>query len=362
MINVLHLVIGLDLGGLEMFVLDLLRHHSGYIRPHLACSNYAGTLISQLNGTAYFPLYKHVGTSTLKKILHLRRYCIRHKIDLIHTHNVGPHLIGSVAGFSLGIPVIHTKHGRNDPGSKKEWLFTGVANACTRTIVAVSQNAASLCGIPDASTSAKVKVIQNGVDVERFRPLESKRSSEGPVVIGIVARVAKEKNHFNLLRASRLLADKGLNFRLMVVGDGPLMSEVAAMTDKLGIHDKVSFLGVRNDIPELLREMDVFVLPSFTEGTPLTILEAMACRLPVVATAVGGNTEVVEHGVTGSIVPSDDPQALGEALEVLVCDSKLRERMGAAGRKRCIDFFSMMNTAMIYLNLYRGIVKDGEHA
>lgn len=276
---------------------------------------------------------------------------------MIHTHNVGPHLVGALAGFSLGLPVIHTKHGRNNPDSKKERWFSRIASLATQYTVGVSQDAAKLCCKDNLKGQGKVKVVLNGVDTIRFRPPVGGRSNLGSVKIGIVARVAKVKNHANLLRAFKILLDRGLCVELMVVGDGPLLAETVKEARNLDIDGAIRFLGARMDIPDLLHEMDIFVLPSFSEGISLTLLEAMACELPVVATDVGGNGEVVLDGDTGYVVPSDDSYALAEALARLVGCQELRERLGRAGRQRIVEYFSMERTARQYLDLYRPILK-----
>jgi L-malate glycosyltransferase len=353
MLNVLHLVLGLKTGGLEVFVLDLRRHLVSRVNSYVACMNYEGELASQVEREAYFPLYRHARGSLFRKIHYLRQYCVRQRIDLIHTHSVGPHLIGALTGFSLGLSVVHTKHGRDDARSVKELYFSKIASLATDSIVAVSQDIASLCTDLKLAQPDRIRVICNGVDVSRFSPPKEHRGKGARVRIGIVARIAQEKNHTGLLGAVRILADRGLSLELVVVGNGPLLAQAVATTKHLGIDPLVHFLGVRQDIPELLNTMDIFVLPSLSEGMPLTLLEAMACGLPVVATKVGGNCEVVLDGVTGILVDSTDSQALADGLALLIRDPDLREHMGRAGRRRVVASFAMGQTAQEYWNLYR---------
>ena len=172
----------------------------------------------------------------------------------------------------------------------------------------------------------------------------------GPVVN--VARLSSEKDPANLLRAAARVAAADPTFRLELAGDGPLRGELSALAESLGIAGLVKFLGDVRDVPALLSRASLFVLPSKAEGISLTLLEAMATGLPVVATSVGGNPEVVVHGQTGHLVPSEDPAGLAEAILWMRRHSEDAQLMGRAGRRRVEDVFDIRAMVAQYERLY----------
>jgi glycosyltransferase involved in cell wall biosynthesis len=209
----------------------------------------------------------------------------------------------------------------------------------------------------------KVRLIYNGVDTVRFttdvnvRTAERKAMGLSPdqVVIGIVARLATIKNHKALLQAYALLSQDPRNcVSLVIAGDGPERHALEELAHELGIANNVSFLGERHDVPELLNVFDIYALTSFNEGMNLTLLEAMSTGLPVVATAVGGNAEIVEEGITGYLVNSGDIESLAERLRNLVNSPELRATMGMKARERVLSHFDQRSMMQKYLSLYRG--------
>jgi hypothetical protein len=190
-------------------------------------------------------------------------------------------------------------------------------------------------------------VIHNAVDVQAFRPTTF---AEGVAEVVGVGRFAYPKDFATLLEALGLVR---VPCRLRLAGDGPALGAVTAAITENGLSDRVELLGARADIPELLARADVFVLSSRSEGFPVSVLEAMAAGLPVVATNVGGVAEAVDHGKTGFLVPAGDSQALARAVERLVADPRLRRRLGAAGRSMARALFDVPRYRAAYRELYR---------
>lgn len=355
MINVLHIVLGLQVGGLEKFVLDLIDKYPLDIKPFIVCLEGKGELGQQYNHLEIIELQKEPGISLkiVRQLVTLTKYL---QIDIIHTHNPGPHFYGAMTGFLTRRPVIHTKHGRNYPtDTKKVWL-NKISSFLSKMIVPVSQNAADVCLDVEKISSAKVKVILNGIDTDLFHQGIETEKTCGLVHIGIVARLSAEKDHQTLLNACKLLADQATDFHLEIIGDGPLRDTLEKSAKDLGLDTYVSFSGMRHDVPELLRQLDVFVLSSTTEGISLTLLEAMATELPIVATDVGGNPEVVVDGETGYLVPPKNPAEMSKKLLLLINDINLRHQMGKMGRERVIANFSIKETAKKYEELYCSVL------
>jgi glycosyltransferase involved in cell wall biosynthesis len=194
-------------------------------------------------------------------------------------------------------------------------------------------------------------VVWNGIATERFA--FARKSLDGPVVT--VARLSPEKDIGTLLCALALAAPASPSLRLEVAGDGPCLPDLQRLVADLGLGERVRFLGQVRDVPALLARAGLFVLPSLIEGISLTLLEAMASGLPVLATRVGGNPEVVEEGQTGYLVPAGDPAALGEGLLRLWNDPADRLRLGEAGRRRVKEHFTIRWMVAAYESLYTGL-------
>jgi glycosyltransferase involved in cell wall biosynthesis len=200
------------------------------------------------------------------------------------------------------------------------------------------------------------------VDVERFRPggpratdaagaAEGAGAGRGPT-LGTIGRLDPVKNQEALLEAFARLRQRHAGLQLVIVGDGPLRGHLQSRARSLGVAGDVTFTGSRTDTPELLRSFDVFVLPSVNEGISNTILEAMACGVPVVASGVGGNPELVVDGACGSLYDPADPQTLQQAILPYLGDPALRERQGRAARERVVQNFSLHSMVGRYLALY----------
>jgi glycosyltransferase involved in cell wall biosynthesis len=212
-------------------------------------------------------------------------------------------------------------------------------------------------------------VIENGIEVGRYGP-----SADRPALrrtlgldparryITCVARFHPVKDHAMLLRAFARLAPLHPDTDLLLAGDGPLREELRAQAAAAGLETRVRLLGVRGDVPDLLRASDIFALTSVSEAASLTVLEAMATSLPVVVTGVGGNPEMVRHGAEGLLVPRGDDAACAEALSRLLGDPALARRMGEAGRRRVEERYRLEQTVENYHRIYRrlcGLVPAG---
>jgi glycosyltransferase involved in cell wall biosynthesis len=273
-------------------------------------------------------------------LLEIVGYLRRVRPDLVHTHCSVPGIIGRLAARLAGVPVVmHTVHGFHfhdgGRGFSHSLAIAAERWAGSFTHVMLSQNRADLeqavrYGI---ARRERLHFIGNGIAVERFPVAPARRKPERRVVITCVARFEPVKNHGLLIDAARLLADRGLDFEVWLVGGGGGRAAAEARVAALGLGDRVRFLGYRDDIPALLTRSDIGALTSLKEGIPRAALEAMVVGLPVVATRVNGTREVVRHGETGFLVDVGDSRALADAIERLARDPELRTRMGERGRE-----------------------------
>ncbi len=290
------------------------------------------------------------------------------KPDIVHTRNLAT-LESQLPALLAGVPHrIHGEHGRDiddlDGTNRKYQLLRRLFRPVIQRYIALSLDLKRYLqdqiGVPER----KIAHICNGVDTEKFMPasgqartvLPGDLSGAGKVIIGTVGRMEAVKDQITLVHAFvRLVKEhpRGRErLRLIMVGDGALREPARSILESAGLADAAWLPGEREDVPDLLRAMDVFVLPSLAEGISNTILEAMASGLPIVATDVGGNYELVDQDKTGFLVPRNDPAALADAIRVYVDDPDLRRRHGAAARKRSEDEFSIDTMVQRYQDIY----------
>ncbi|MEE8422927.1 MAG: glycosyltransferase, partial [Thermodesulfobacteriota bacterium] len=206
--------------------------------------------------------------------------------------------------------------------------------------------------------------IYNGIDptlyddqsVSGFRA--SLNIPEKTKVIGMVANLIHYKGHKFFIRACAKIKSMRADVVFLLIGEGPMRIELEKLTKELGLEEDVVFLGRRSDISPLLSVMDVFVLTSLEEGFSNAILEAMAAGKPVIATDVGGNSEAVIHGKTGLLVPSMDSNSLADAINNMLCEPEMAEKMGEAGRERIVGEFSMNAMVRNMEHLYKDLIHE----
>lgn len=297
--------------------------------------------------------------------------------DIVHTRNLATMEYLVLAAFSGIRCRIHGEHGRDmydpDGTNLKYNLFRRAIRPFVHRYIAVSADLASWLVHTVGVRHDRVRRICNGVDVGRFRPRREPRQVVGPqgfatcgsIVVGTVGRLEAIKDQLTLVRAFLHLISndsdlRGL-LRLAVIGDGSLREEAQALASTAGAESVVWFSGERDDIPELMRGLDLFVLPSLREGISNTILEAMASGLPVIATSVGGNPELMVGGETGMLVPPSDSIAIADAIYSYVKDPGKLERHGQAGRKRVEENFSIEKMVEGYLRVYDEVLAERGH-
>jgi glycosyltransferase involved in cell wall biosynthesis len=286
-------------------------------------------------------------------LVELVRLCRRVRPDIVHAHSSKVGILGRLAAALARVPIrIYTVHGWSFAayggvsGRLYLWLERLVRPLTTATVcVAESTRAQGLAG--RACDPARTVVIHNAVDASSFA--EARRAEALPRFVS-VGRLAFPKDFATLVEA---LARIEGEFRAALVGEGPDLGEVAAALRRARLIDRVELLGSRDDVPELLASADVFVLSSRSEGFPVSVLEAMAAGLAVVASDVGGVAEAVVDGETGLLVPAGDAEALAAALGRLVQDDGLRGRLGASGRARARARFDLPAFRAAHVELYR---------
>lgn len=295
----------------------------------------------------------------------LAREFRRYRIQIAHTHSWATVMEGIIGARLARVPIIiHGEHGTMKTETKLHIQIQRALWHSTDQMLAVSnvlrENLQRQFDFP----KEKIRVVANGVDLSRFvltRQGDDYKTRLGlpanALVFGAIGRVVPVKAYPTLLQAAKLIFNEIPTAHLVMVGDGPQLEALVQLAEEYQIASRVHFLGARKDVPEILRAFDVFVLSSESEGMSNTILEAMASARPVVATAVGGNPELVVDGETGLLVPPHDPPAMAAAIMKLLRDTELCRQMGWLGRQRVEEKFSLevmvQNYANVYLEAFR---------
>jgi len=364
-LRLVHLVQSLDIGGLELMVVSLVEAlDPARFESSVICYDELGSLVPRLErrGVRVRVLERQPGID-VRYVLRLSRNLAADRPDLLHLHNPTALFYGALAGRLARIPaIVYTDHGRDLASGRSVMLANQVLARLVDRIVAVSDYGRRNLIENEGFPTRRICVIHNGVSGRAFDGHQRRckvRAGLGLVeaqpAIGIVARLDPVKNHSALLRAMRSVLEHVPDARLFVIGDGPQRGALESLAIELAIAPTVVFLGARDDVPDLLAALDLFVLPSLTEGLSLTLIECCAAGKPIVATDVGGNPEVIRDGENGLLIPPDDDRALATAIMRLLTDPDLAASIGQAGRARFEAEFTLDAMTSRYRDLYESI-------
>jgi len=285
-------------------------------------------------------------------IRELVAYLRRRELDLLHAHLFRAELLGTRAAQEAGTPVVvATAHSSRVRSPADIAALAAVTPSIDRLIVPSAASATKVRA--EGRGAADITVVPNGVDLDRFSPHRSSQGTAalraalgippGAFLIGVVARLEPEKGHRYLLGAMPAIVNAVPDAWLLLVGEGSQTDALRAQAGSLPLQarERVVIAGFQTDVESVTQALDVAVMPSLREAQGLALLEAMAARRPVVASAVGGIPETIRDGVDGLLVPPADPQALAAAVVRLAADRRLRDRLAASGRRRVEDRFSV---------------------
>ena len=304
------------------------------------------------------------GLGLPKSVLRLSREFRRLGTRVVHSYLFHGNFLGTLAARLARVPVaLVSKRSLDTYPKLSDRLACRVANRLADRVTANSEAVRRHVHEAEGCALDKIVVIPNGVDLTRFPAVESAATTaratlaiDPPTsrpIVGTVARLAPKKGQHDLIEAAALVVRRRPDATFVLVGGGPLLSDLRTQADGLGLNGSVRFLGAVDDPIPLLSRMDVFVLSSHMEGMSNAMLEAMAAGRPVVATRVGGNAEVVEDGVTGFLVPPRDPARLAEAMLTLLDDPARASAMGVAGRARVETHYAVGPMVGRLEDLYR---------
>jgi glycosyltransferase involved in cell wall biosynthesis len=355
-VRIAHVALQLETGGMERLLADFARYadRRRFDLRFVALTS-RGRVADEIEA-AGFPVEVLGARPGVRPALTFRlaRLFRDQRIDLVHTHNTRPLVYAGPAARLAGVGgVVHTRHGQRHRATPRQNLLFRLAGRCADRVVCVSEDSRRLCRQEGIAPGA-ISTIWNGIDRNRFRLTGP--TSGGPALF--VGRLSPEKDIPTLLRATAVVVANQPSFRLQIAGSGRCIGELATLAGSLGLDDHVEFLGDVADVPGLLGRASLFVLPSVTEGLPITVLEAMACGLPVVATRVGGTPEAVAEGQSGLLVEPGEPEQLARALLKVWSDVELAKQMGIAGHRRVEEHFDVRTMVSKYESLYQDVLQS----
>jgi sugar transferase (PEP-CTERM/EpsH1 system associated) len=370
---VVHIIQRLAVGGLENGVVNLINHMPEDRYRHVIVCLADATDYSQRITRKDVPVFALDQRPGQDYAVHWRLLKLLRRLrpTIVHTRNLAALEFQAVAAFAGVRCRVHGEHGRDmydlDGTNTKYNLFRKTMRPFVQRYTAVSIDLARWLVDTIGIRPERVTQIYNGVDADKFRPRDGIRSRFGPdgfltpksFVIGTVGRLEPVKDQLTLVRAFIQLAQSRSEarerLRLVLIGEGSLRTQAMELLRNAQVADLAWLPGERADVPELMRGMDLFVLPSLREGISNTILEAMATALPVVATHVGGNPEIVDVGNTGDLVPHNDPSSMARTIESYFRNPEKGLRQGALGRNIVERRFGMERMVEGYLKTYDAV-------
>lgn len=354
----------MPVGGAETLLVNLLRRFNrGRIDPEVVCLKEPGPLGEEI--ARELPLYSNLLNSKfdLRILPRLIRHFHRNRVQAVVTVGAGDKMFwGRLAAYLAGVPVIasalHSTGWPDGVGRMNRWL-TPVTDA----FIAVAKSHGDFLVNFERFPASKVAVISNGIDTNRFVPNETTRLSVreelgipgAAPLLGIVAALRPEKNHEMFVEMGKRLLQTVPEAHFMIIGDGPQRPAIEQLIRTHGLDSRFHLLGVRGDTERLLTSLDVFCLTSHNEANPVSILEALSCEVPVVATDVGSISETVLPGETGYLTPANEPVAFANRVAELLANGSFAKSCGANGRRRVIRTSSLEAMVAGYEDLLHGI-------
>ncbi len=362
--KILHLVESLERGGLERVVVNLaLAQQAAGDAVVVVCLFREGVLAAELGAAGLRVVCaRKSGSLDWRAVRFVRREMAALQADVLHTHNAMANYYGVLAALGTGVRIVNTRHGMGSTSSRSltERLFR-VSLWRTGAVVAVCEHARRHFVATRMVPAQLAHTVRNGVRLEDLVVASSATRAAARAelgvpadsfVIGTVGRLNWAKDHALLIDAFALFRRELPASRLVLVGDGGLRATLESHVARLGLGDAVTFTGDRADVPKLLPGFDIFALTSATEGYSIALLEAAAAGLPVVASDVGGNREIVQHGSTGIIVEERSAEAFARAFAKLAAADEVRAQMGRSTRKWAEEFGSVGAMTDAYAALY----------
>ena len=365
--TILHIIDTTGPGGAETVFIDLL--------TRLSKDKYRAIVVIRGKGWVFDELKRHgvtpiildaKGSFNWRYLLSLRKIIKNEKVDLIQSHLLGSNLYSALAGLLTRTPVVATFHGSVDVGTRERFnkLKFAVINAGVNRVIAVSKDLSFDLIKRTSIKKSKLKIIYNGIAVDEFNEPHSNELrikfgwNDDVIIIGSLGNIRTAKAYDKLLLSAALLKDSNLNFRFVIAGQGgnELHKKLLSLRKELKLIEYVHFLGFNDAPARFLSNLDLLLLSSISEGFSIATLQAMASKIPVLATRSGGPEEILSHGETGWLVKAGDAKAIATELERLFLDIGLMKNITRNAHNAVAEKFSISKTLMEYESVYNELI------
>ncbi len=372
-LKILHLTFDMAIAGTEQVIRQLVENTDPNRFDVAICciDGKVGELGQKLQEKGFvFHVLKRGGGFDRTLIHDLRSLLRKHAFDIVHCHQYTPYVYGLFASMGTSSKVVFTEHGRFYPDSYKwkRYLLNPMLSLFTGAITAISAATSEALTRYENFPRRKIRTLYNGIRensaaeteqciTEAKRLREELGLSPDTLVFGTISRLDPIKNQSMMIRAFADTLKRQPKCHLLIVGDGPERQQLEQLTDTLKLRNHLSFTGFKVDPKPWFAVIDVFLLSSLSEGTSMTLLEAMAFAKPAIVTGVGGNPEIVLDQQTGLVTPNEDTAAFSEAMQKLAADPALARRLGEQGRHRFLEKFTVRVMCEQYEAIYQGLAK-----
>jgi len=368
--TILHCIDTTGPGGAETVFIDLASRLSKLKYRSLVVIRGKGWVWEELRRRGMEPILLDAkGSFNWRYLGQLRKLIRSEGVNLVQSHLLGSNVYCSLAGLLTGTPVVATFHGSVDIGDKERLKGPKFAsiNAGADVVIAVSKQLREVIIGRTSLNANKTRVIYNGIDTSMFsrpssRTLRQKLGwPEDDVVIGSLGNIRPAKGYDILLRAAAVLhqsSSRSYRFVIAGQGKGELYEELLLLRDKLGLEERVKFLGFIDDAGDFLANIDLFLSSSISEGLPLSAIQAMAANLPLIATRCGGYEELIRDRENGVLVEVGDPAAIVDAIESLVADTRLQTTLGEQARGHAVETYDIKVMIKAYEDIYDWLLAD----
>jgi glycosyltransferase involved in cell wall biosynthesis len=363
-LKILHITFNMGIGGTEQVINQLVTGMADMeVHSEILCiDGHIGAIGVRLqkSGVPVHVIQRSTGFS-MALVSSIRGNIRRGQFDIVHCHQYTPYFYGFLASIGTQAKVVLTEHGRFHPDRYryKALIINPLMSLMTPAIVAISRSTRKSLARYEFIPPWKIQVIYNGINglensLEGVADVRKELCIPSDAfVVGTVSRLDPVKNQPMMVRAFKRLLSKNSNAWLLLVGDGPDRKMLELLVNELGLSERVIFTGFINEPVNYLAAMNLFLLSSYTEGTSMTLLEAMSLGIPAVVTDVGGNPEVVKDGVTGYLVPSNDDEMFANAIIRLGSDPSLAQKFSENSKKKFSQCFSVKTMTENYFKLYK---------
>lgn len=365
-IKVLHVTYDMRIGGTEQVIKNLIdSSDTTHFEMSILCIEsplgpFANDLLAQGIAISTYPRTPGFDRKLITKI---RQHIKQYDIDILHCHQYTPWVYGALAALGTKAKVIFTEHGRfyPDTSSWKRRRVNPWLHRITAATTAISSATKDALTVYENLPAKDTQIIYNGIaplqiDPQRVTQLKQELGiSDTTLCLGTIARLDPIKNHAMMLHAFKQVTEQGIDAKLIIVGDGEMREVITTLINELCLQESVILTGYQTQPQSYLALMDIYLLSSLSEGTSMTLLEAMSIGKPCIVTDAGGNPEIIEHEINGLVTPNDDAEEFALAIEKLAKEPLLREKMASASSTRFREGFTAKIMIDAYQQLYRTI-------